>query len=738
MIDLGAACLVAAAIACAYAAGAALLGAHRRDRRLVDSSRRAVYALCALLSVCVVVLEAAFLRSDFSVELVASHSSTTTPDFYKLTAMWGSQGGSLLLWAFVLSIAASGVLYATRHRHRELVPYATAVLAGIGLFFCCLMLFADGANPFARLDPAPAEGAGLNPLLRHWAMAIHPPMLYSGYVLFAIPFAFAIGALVARRLDASWIRSTRRFALLAWTFLGTGLLLGSLWSYEELGWGGYWGWDAVENAALMPWLVGTAFLHSVMVQEKRGMLRVWNVSLIVAAFALALLGTFLVRSGILQSIHAFGDSTVGGPLLGLIAVVVIGSAALIVSRLDALRGERRIESLASRESVFLVNNLLLIGLVAVIFWGTFFPLISEAVTGERSSLGSPWFDRYTAPLAILLVLFTGLGPLFAWRSLSRGALWRLVRTPAAIAATVTVALAALTDALSEPLALAMFCFAAFSLAALSQEVLRGASAQRALSGGSFPAALARLVARNRRRYGGYVVHAGIAILLIAVAASSSFQTSVDARLLPGESAEVGELTVTYREPTAEIDPVEQKLTFGAVLDVSEDGRPVSTLRPSRNYYSGRGDGSAGPLRSFFEGEATSEVGRRAGPGGDLWTAMRPDLTPLDEVLTRVDRELERSVPEIGPAGPGPAELEAMRAYAAAQGDAIENFASLYLARPLPVDFRVNLNPLVIWVWIGGAIAVAGALFALWPAPAAARRRVSELRAARLARELGRA
>ncbi len=348
MVELGAACLIAAPFACVYAGGAALLGARRGDRRLVDSSRRAVYGLCALLTVCVVVLEAAFVRSDFSVALVADHSSTTTPAFYKLTAMWSSQGGSLLLWAWVLSIASSAVLYLTRNRHREVVPYATAVLAGLGLFFACLMLFADGANPFARLDPAPAEGAGLNPLLRHPAMAVHPPMLYSGYVFFAIPFAFAIGALIARRLDASWIRSTRRFGLVAWLFLTIGVLLGARWSYSELGWGGYWGWDAVENASLMPWLTGTAFLHSVMVQEKRGMLKVWNVSLVVATFTLALLGTFLVRSGILESIHAFGASTVGGPLLALIAVVIVGSAALIVSpaRRPALGAAARVARLA--------------------------------------------------------------------------------------------------------------------------------------------------------------------------------------------------------------------------------------------------------------------------------------------------------------------------------------------------------------------------------------------------------
>src|ERR671922_748519 len=394
MITFGAACLILALLVSIYAMVAALAGT-RGDRRLVDSSRRAVYAVAALLTICVVVIEAAFARTDLSLKVVADHSSTTTPGFYKLTAMWSSQEGSLLLWAWVLSLTSSAVLFANRDRHREIAPWATAVLMGLGLFFTGLMLF--DANPFARLDPAPPEGVGLNPLLRHPAMAIHPPMLYSGYVFFSIPFAFAIGALVTRRLDASWIRATRRFALIAWLFLGVGILLGARWSYSELGWGGYWGWDPVENASVMPWLCGTAFLHSIMVQERRGMLRVWNVSLVCGTFTLALLGTFLVRSGILESIHAFGASTVGGPLLALIAIVVFGSASLIVSRLDDLRSVKRIESLASREAVFLVNNLLLVGLAAVIFWGTFFPLISEALTGNERSVGPPFFNSVTTP-----------------------------------------------------------------------------------------------------------------------------------------------------------------------------------------------------------------------------------------------------------------------------------------------------------------------------------------------------
>jgi cytochrome c-type biogenesis protein CcmF len=733
MIGLGAACLVAAALACLYAVVAALAGATRDDRRLVDSSRRAIYAVCALLTVCVVVLEAAFLRSDFSVELVADHSSTTTPTLYKATAMWSSQGGSLLLWAWVLSIAASAVLFATRRRHREIVPWATAILAGIGLFFCGLMLLADGANPFARLDPAPVEGAGLNPLLRHPAMAIHPPMLYSGYVLFSIPFAFAIGALIARRVDASWIRSTRRFALLAWTFLGIGVLLGARWSYSELGWGGYWGWDAVENASLMPWLAGTAFLHSIMVQERRGMLKVWNVSLICGTFVLALLGTFLVRSGILESIHAFGASTVGTPLLGLIAVVLLGSAALIVSRLDDLRSERRIESLASREAVFLVNNLLLVGLCLVIFWGTFFPLISEAVTGERSSLGGTWFDRYTAPLAIVLVLFTGIGPLLAWRQVSAGSLWGLVRWPLATTAVATLALAAFADTASEPLALVLFCFAFFALAALVGEFARAAAARRALSGGSWPAALATAVGRNRRRYGGYTVHAGIAILFIAVAASSSFQTSSDVRLRPGDSAQVGDYEVTYERPTTSIDPAEERLTFGAVLDVDREGSQFAVLQPERNYYASTSSASAGPVRSFFEGEATSEVGRRESAGGDLWTAMQPDLEPLDPMITGADERLMRLA-----RGSDPADAGAQQQLSYLQGLAVRAIADRYESEDSAINLRVNVNPFVIWIWLGGAIAIGGGLFALWPVPAARRRQVSDVYAARLARDLGRA
>ncbi|HEY3193597.1 MAG TPA: heme lyase CcmF/NrfE family subunit, partial [Solirubrobacterales bacterium] len=708
---LGSALLAAALLAALFAAGSAVYGGRTGDRRWVDSSRRSVYAMAALLTTAAVLIEIAFVRDDFHFALVADHSSTTTPTFYKLTAMWSSQEGSLLLWAWVLSLAASGVLYMTRRRHREIVPWATAVLAALGSFFIGLMIFK--AQPFAHLDPAPQEGAGLTPLLRNPYMAVHPPMLYSGYVLWSIPFAFCVGALAARKVDASWIRTTRNFALLAWTFLGIGLLLGSRWSYEELGWGGYWGWDPVENAALMPWLVGTAFLHSVMVQEKRGMLKVWNASLISGTFCLCLLGTFLVRSGVLQSIHAFGASTVGGPLLALIAVAAIGSTTLIASRLDQLRPERRIESVLSRESIFLVNNLLLVGMAAVIFWGTFFPLISELFTGDRHSLAAPWFDRYVTPIGVLLVLFTGIGPLLAWGRLSASAarrllLWPLLATVAAIVVLLTV-----SDAGGHPWALFVFGFAAFSLVALSSEFWRAGATRRALTGEPFPRALARGVARNRRRYGGYVVHAGIALTLIGIAASSSFQTNRDLSLQVGQSAKVGDYTINYRKLTA--DPKSERISFGARLDVSRDGKHFATLDPARNYYPTQ-DPTAGPIGRYFMGESTSEVGLKTGAGGDLWTAFQPDLSVLNPAIIRGNRQLADLPPD-------------------AQGIAILALANHYVQDPPPATFRVIVNPLVGWIWIGALLALAGAVMAGWPA-LESRRQLEAAYRARLGKELG--
>jgi cytochrome c-type biogenesis protein CcmF len=719
MAWLGSACLMAGLLAAGYAVLAALYGARSGRREYVESARRALYCLAGLLTTAMVILEAAYIRSDFRFELVAGNSSTDTPTFYKLTAMWSSQEGSLLLWVFLLSVFSSAVLYVTRRHHREIVPYATAVLGGVALFFLGLLVFLE--SPFGTLANAPAEGAGLNPLLRNPAMMFHPPMLYSGYVGFSIPFAFAIGALITRRTNADWIRSTRRFALVAWTFLGFGILLGALWSYAELGWGGYWAWDPVENASLMPWLTATAFLHSIQVQEKRGMLKVWNVSLIAATFVLALLGTFLVRSGILDSIHAFGASTLGRPFLAFIAVVLIGSVALIVSRAQDLRSEARLDSLLSREAAFLLNNLVLVGLCFVIFWGTFFPLISEAVTGKEASVGPPWFDRYTTPLALVLVLLSALGPMVTWRRVTTTGLRRALLVPLAVAALALVVLLAVTPASESVPSLLMFCFVALVLGVVGQEFWRGSSARRVMTGEPRAVALVRLLARNRRRYGGYIVHAGMALLFLGVAASSAFVERRDARLSPGESMKVGDYEVTYREPTAGI--LEDRagtgapITLGAVLDVRKGDRTF-TAQPSRNYYPTQ-DPSKGPIGRFFEGEATSEVDVRWGVKQDFWVAVQPDLRDLDKPIQ-----------------------DANRRFADASGDvqalAIGALVERYRTHAPPAAFRSLVHPFVAWIWIGGAVVLFGSLTALWPSPEARRRRVRSLYAARLGKELSRA
>src|SRR4051794_37905832 len=471
MAELGRALLILALIAALYGLGASVhgarLGALGPGAAWAASGRRAAWALAGFLTLAFVLLEVAFLRSDFSFAVVSSHSSTTTPLFYRATAIWSSQEGSLLLWVWLLSMWSGLALFFLRRRLAEIAPVATAILLGLASFFLTLLIFSPDAQPFAQLASAPAEGAGLNPLLRHPAMMIHPParrrgggaalpppppppammppppLLYSGYTLSAIPFAFALGALATKRLGAEWLSFVRRFALAGWFFLGIGILLGARWSYSELGWGGYWAWDAVENASLLPWLTGTAFLHSAMIQEKRGMLKIWNVSLVLATGVLAVLGTFLVRSGVLDSIHAFGASTLGAPFLALVGVMLLASVVLVTLRRDGLRSEHRIDSLLSRESVFLLQNLILVGVAFAVFWGTFFPLISEALTGTRHALGPPWFDRYTVPLALVLVLLTGVGPLIAWRRATPSNLRRSFLVPAGVAVVALGVLAAL-------------------------------------------------------------------------------------------------------------------------------------------------------------------------------------------------------------------------------------------------------------------------------------------------------
>jgi cytochrome c-type biogenesis protein CcmF len=455
---IGRALLILGLLVAVYGIGASLYGAIKGRPAWAESGRRAVYALAGLMTVAFAILEIAFLRNDFSFNVVAQHSSTTTPLFYKFAAAWSSQEGSLLLWVWLLSLWSSLILFLTRRRIREIATYATAVLLGFSTFFISLMVFPFAANPFTTTATPPTEGSGLDPLLLHPSMMIHPPMLYSGYTLLTIPFAFAIGALITGRLGSEWIHVVRRFALAAWLFLGIGVLLGARWSYTELGWGGYWAWDPVENAALMPWLCITAFIHSIMIQEKRGMLKVWNASLVLASGTLAILGTFLVRSGVLNSIHAFGASTLGIPFVVLLFVMIAASIGLITWRRGLLRTESRLDSLLSREAVFLFQNLVLVGMVFVVFWITFFPLISEAVTGTKVSVGPPAFRPFIVPLALILVLLSGIGPIIAWRRVTVANLRRSFVIPVLAALTTLVVLLAVGGVATRPFALVMFAF----------------------------------------------------------------------------------------------------------------------------------------------------------------------------------------------------------------------------------------------------------------------------------------
>lgn len=711
-MTFGRACILTAFAVALYVVAAGWYGASTGRREWSVSARRGMYVIAALAIASFITLEIAYVTSDFSFSLVSLNSSTTTPLFYKLTAVWSSQAGSMLLWVTVLGILSGIVLRLTRDTHREVGAWATVILGGIASFFLTLMVFFPDANPFLASNPTPIEGNGLEPLLRHPSMMFHPPMLYSGYVGFSIPFAFAIGALITRRVDASWIRSTRVFALLAWTFLSVGIVLGARWSYTELGWGGYWGWDPVENAALLPWLTGTAFIHSIMVQERRGMLKVWNVSLISATFALAVLGTFLVRSGILDSIHAFGESTLAVPFLIFISAIIIGSATLIVMRLPDLRSAHRLDSLFSREAMFLLNNFLLVGLAAVIMWGTYFPLISEAVTGTKASVGPPWFSQYVTPLAIVLVLVSGIGPIIPWRRVNRAKAAVLFVAPAIAAACAMVATALIAGLFDSWRASLLFGAAAFSLCVMFREFYSGARARQSLEGGSFFHALGRLISRNRRRYGGYIVHIGIAVLLIGVAASSAFSSNVERNVKVGETFRVGDYDVKYAKATSSVS--NEHLTFGAVLEVSKDGKYVATLTPARNNYPLNSD-APGPIARYFEGEVTSEVGLKAGPWRDLWASVSPNTDGLERAIKAAGK-----LPQIDT-------NEQVQAIAITA--IVESFPKTNpTARVL-----VLVNPLVTWVWIGSIIVLLGALTALWPSTGALRSRMTASSAARVAR-----
>jgi cytochrome c-type biogenesis protein CcmF len=717
MAAVGRVLLVLGFVCALYGVAASIYGGRRHDEAWIHSGRRAMYSLALIAIVAFVILDIAFVSSNFSYNIVASGSSTTTPFFYRVAAIWATQQGSLLLWVMLLSCWSSIALFLTRNRIREVVPWAQATLFTFAGFFIGLNVFF--ANPFATSSPAPPEGAGLDPLLRHTTMMIHPPMLYSGYTLLLVPFSFAVGALISGRLNAEWITVTRRFALAAWLCLGIGIMLGARWSYTELGWGGFWAWDPVENAALMPWLLCTAYIHSIMIQEKRGMLKTWNASLVLLTGTMAIVGTFLVRSGILSSIHAFvSDPTLNIAFVSIICAMAFGSIGLVYWRRESLRSEASLDSMFSREAMFLLQNLLLVALTLVIFWVTFFPLISEAITGTAISVGPPAFRPFVVPLAIVVVALSGIGPIIPWRRVSAAKLRRNLAFPVAAALLCLVVLLFVSGVSDHKLALATFCFAALVVASVGQEFYRGTRARTKMAGEIPPVALGHLVRRNRRRYGGYIAHLGVAIALVGIAASTSFQHARHAVLTPGQSVQNDGYTFTYVKPYAAATA--QKISFGAVIRVDTDAahpRHVTTVRTSVGLYPSQTSNQ--PIGRFFDTNAgassESRVGLDSGLTKDIWTVIQPDTHPLAAIINKGDRKFARAINSVRTL-PKSQQARTLNTIFQLRDRLIGELTDRWVTHPWPTQFLILVSPLVIWLWLGAIIAACGGLIALWPVP----------------------
>ena len=638
--------LVMAAWACtiSYAGGA------MRRADLVASGERGLYAATFFTVLASAGLLTALVTHDFSLRYVASYTSANLPTLYTVSAFWGGQSGSLLFWALILSSYAAIAVWSNRSRNRELMPWVTGTLAVTLAFFLAVTAF--GSNPFERLDWIPPDGRGMNPQLQNPGMAIHPPALYLGYVATAVPFAFAIGALATRRLDADWLGAVRRWALTSWFFLTCGVTLGMWWAYVELGWGGYWAWDPVENASLLPWLTGTAFLHSIMVQEKRGMLRKWNVTLVIGTFLLAILGTFLTRSGIVQSVHAFAQSPVGQWFAGFLVVAFVASATLVGTRLKDLEATAELESMVSREAAFLYNNVLLVGIAFSVLWGTLFPVLSEAVTGSKITVGPPFFNSVNIPLGLGLLALTGIGPLIAWRRASIANLRRQFVAPVTLGVALGAAL--LMGGMRDPYALVAYTLAGFVTGTITQEFYKGIGARRRMYGERGLQASWRLVGRNRRRYGGYIVHAGMT-LVFAAFAGLAFRKEYDITLAPGERFTAKDAfgqAWSFTSLGLSRFTVLNRQVLALTLATARAGTPRDNIITERRQH------------VDSQGNPTFEPSTEVGIQGDL----RQDVYV---VLAGVSQGEQAAV-------------------------------------------RITFNPLVSWVWFGGMIMAFGGLVVMWP------------------------
>lgn len=604
MATLGSYTLLAAFVACAYAAAAVVAGHRRRSARLVESGVGAFYLVTALMTLASAIIVRAFVVGDYSIRYVDRYSDSIQPLFYRLTSYWGGLDGSIMFWVFLLSVFGALAVKTNRERHRELIPYVIATIAVVQMFFLSIMIV--NKDPFATyLTQIPDDGRGLNPLLQNPYMVIHPPSLYTGLVAMTIPFAFGMAALITGHLDDAWLRAVRRWTMFSWFFLSLGLTLGMIWAYEELGWGGWWGWDPVENAGALPWFPATAFLHSVMVQERRSMLRVWNVSLVIIAFVLTLFATAMTRTGIVQSVHSFGEDPQLALTFGIfIGVVMLVAFGLVVYRLPLLRARNELESWLSREAAFLANNWILLFSAFFILFATMFPTLSEAVTGQRITVGPPFFNKWMIPIGLTLLLLTGIGPLLAWRKSTLANLRHQFLWPAATAA----ATAAVLYSLGFRVWVSGLCFAlcGFVVGTVSQEFVRGAVVRRGVTGTDLVTAMIGLVMRSRRRYGGYVVHLGIVLMMLGFA-GAGYRQSEQVLLAPGEQVEVGRFAVRHDRLSVTDDGAKEMHT--AHVTVFEDGREVGRLYPARWYY------------RKHETEPTTEVAMRRRLGEDVYVVL---------------------------------------------------------------------------------------------------------------------
>ena len=629
-------------------------GVLRRDD-LTESGVRGLYATFAMVALSAIGLWTALLSRDFSLEYVAGHISQSMPSVYVFTAFWSGQAGSMLFWALILSMYGTIAIATSRLRNRELVPWATGTLSAILLFFVATTCFK--ANPFVRLDFTPLDGRGMNPQLQNPGMVLHPPTLYLGYVATAVPFAFAIAALFARRLDAEWLIVVRRWTLLSWFFLTIGIVLGMWWAYVELGWGGYWAWDPVENSSLLPWLTSTAFLHSIVVQEKRGMLRKWNVVLVVVSFLLSIFGTFITRSGVIESVHSFAQPPVGTWFAAFFFLTTGITVYLVGTRLRDLEAKAELESMVSREAALLYNNLLLIGIAFAVLSGTIFPILSEWARGTKITVGPPFFNAVNIPLGLLLLALIGIGPFLAWRKASVSKLPRQFLLPAMFGAVVAALL--IVFGMRSPSALLAFALCGFVSGAIIQEFYKGVRARQSIHGESLVPAFVHLVTRNRRRYGGYIVHAGI-VMLFAAFAGLAFKRGYDVTLKTGEAYQATDPyghVWRFVSQGVSYDDRPDRVAIVLALDAYRDGKRVGLISSEqRTYRDIQGD-------QLFQ--PSTEVGIHS-------TAKLDTYVVLGGVVR-------------------------------ARGAGVD-----------VAQLRITFNPLVVWVWAGGFVMMVGGLIVMWP------------------------